>query len=218
MSQEVYKKAFTFNHSRLVRQLTAFEAIEGCYVVGLITYSEKDEIESLKTDMLQLNRLFGIFHRRYFADREIFSKVFQVLKNVNDAEGGYIEHVILAIRDFINDPSSFSTVSDEAHLLSDEDRARLQLNEQNLINSLDVNQIIPDLISDGIISFEESFLIEHESDFKKRGQKLVQILTSRSAEIYRRFVEILRETEVYEQLAYKLVGTTETKQFDGKRT
>lgn len=202
--EESYKKAFTANHSRLVRKLTAFEVIESCYTNGLITLSEKGEIETYKTDLVQLSKLFGIFHRRYFSDRGIFQKVFRVLKEVNDEEGGYIDHVIYAIEETLNSSSNVPSVSHG--LLSQGDRARLQSNEATILTTLDVSQIIPDLISEGVISFEESFSIENESDFKKRVQKFLQILSSRSSEIYQKFISILMETEVYEQLAHKLVG------------
>lgn len=206
MDHERYKKAFVANHSRLVRKLTAPELVEACFTKGLLTLSEKEELESLKTDTQQINKLLVIFHRRYFSDREIFSKLFDILKEINVEEGGYIDHVIFALKETLKNPPDFPTSQD---LLSEEDRARLRLNESTILTTLDVLQILPDLISEGVISFKESDVIENEKDFSDRGQKFLEILSRRGSDSYHRFIGVLRETEVYEQLAQKLIGERE---------
>lgn len=201
MSSEDYRTAFIVNHRRLVRKLTSFELIQATYTKNLITQDEKDRIEAIKTDTDRLNKLLGLFHRRYYADRDIFRKVFEILEEINADEGGYIDHVIHAFNETLKD---LPTLPRSHELLNEEDRARLHLNETTIIATLDVCQILPDLISESVVSPEESETIENIDNFQGRAQKFLSILTNRGSESFQRFLDILIDTEVYEQLAYKL--------------
>ena len=204
MSSEDYRQSFLANHSRLVRKLTPFEFIQAAYTAELITLPEKEEVESFKTDSQKVNRLLGIFHRRYNGSPDIFKKVFDLLVNINAEEGGYIDHVITKLEESIENPPNFPSSHD---LLSEEDRARLMLHESTILRTIDVEKILPDLISEGVVSHDESETIESILDLQERNLKFLKFLKSRGSETYHRFVNVLIETEVYESLGHLLLGT-----------
>jgi apoptotic protease-activating factor len=207
ITPEMYKRAFTLNHSRLVKKLTSHELVEGTFSKSLITLSEKQEIEAENIESSQIGKLLGILHRRYVGDREIFIKLFDVLKAINEEEGGYIDHVISSLQESL-DPRSDSPVPSSNRILNEEDRAKLINNEDVIVGTLDVEKILPDLISEEVISFEESHFIENEKDFQKRAKLFLDILKTRNSNVYHKFLNILSETEVYEQLVSSLSNPT----------
>ena len=204
MSSEDYRLSFIANHSRLVRKLTPFELIQTLFTEELITLTEKQEVESINTDTQKINKLLGIFHRRYNGYPDIFKRVFDVLIKINADEGGYIDHVIIKLEESLENPPNFSSSHE---LLTEEDRARLRLYEDTIIRTLDIGNILPDLISEGVVSFDESETIVSASDAQERNKRFLKLLTARGSDVYHKFVDILKETEVYEDLGHKLVGT-----------
>ena len=207
---ERYQRAFIFNHSRLVRNLTAPELVEACFTKGLITLEEKDKIKVKKIDTQRLNKLLVIFHRRYAIHPEIFREVFDILKETNDDEGGKIfAHVIQPLQETLENSPEFPT-----HDRS-KDCPSLQPYEP-LIKTLDVQQILPELISQCIITVKESEDIDDEADFADRGKKFLGFLTKQGQDSFQRFIQILHETEVYKGLAEKLVSGQQNDGQNGK--
>ena len=206
MNNEGHRNAFIANHSRLVRKLTSPELIETVFSQGLITVGEKEDIEAERTESSRINKCLSIFHRRYHVDKAIFVKLFEVLKEINIDEGGIIDHVISALNESIRTPVRFPSATG---LLSEFERVRLQLYESTIISSVDVSQILPDLISEGVVTIEDGQEIEEEKSATKQGQILVNLLKKRGSEVLKCFIEVLRDSEVYEQLANKLSGGME---------
>ena len=201
-----YQKAFIVNHSRLVRKLTAPELVEACFSKGFLTLDEKSEIEVQRTNTQQLNKLLVIFHRRYVIRPEIFREIFDILKEINDSEGGNIfNHVIQSLQETLENPPEFPTLHDH----SKEECPSLQLYESIIITTLDVKQILPELISQCVITIEESEAIDNESDFADKARKFLGFLKRRGLDSFQRFIQILHETEVYKELAEKLVSGQE---------
>ncbi len=213
MDPERYRNAFRANHSRLVRKLTSSELVGKVYSKDLITVSEKEEIEAEKTEFSRVNKCLSIFHRRYYGDRSIYMKLFNVLEEINDDEGGIIDHVISALNDSLNHPPEFPS---STMLLSEFDRERLRSNETTIATTLDVLQLLPDLISEGVVTFEDAEAFGEETSFGKRGHILVRLLNSKGSDVFERFIEVLRESEVYEQLARNLRGEGRTEMDDKK--
>ena len=202
MENENYRKAFIANHSRLVRKLTSSELIETTFSHSLLTVSEKELVQAEKTEGLRVDKLLSIFHRRYYTDPTIFVTLFKILEEVNEDENGIIEHVLLALKESLTNPPTFPNIRG---VMSESDRLRLKQNETPIL-SLDVMQILPDLISEGVISFEESEKVKNGSDFSDKAKGLFALLLGRGSDVLHRFVTVLKESEVYEQLANRLSG------------
>lgn len=202
MENENYRKAFIANHSRLVRKLTSSELIETTFSHSLLTVSEKELVQAEKTESLRVDKLLSIFHRRYYSDPTIFVTLFKILEEVNEDENGIIEHVLLALKESLTNPPTFPNFRG---VMSESDRLRLKQNEMSIL-SLDVMQILADLISEGVISFEESEKVKNGLDFFDKAKKLFDLLLGRGSDVFHRFVTVLKESEVYEQLANRLSG------------
>ena len=203
MDNENYRKAFIANHSRLVRKLTSSELIETTFSHSLLTVSEKELVQAEKTESLKVDKLLSIFHRRYYSDPTIFVTLFKILEEVNEDENGIIEHVLLALKESLTNPPTFPNTRG---VMKELDRLRLKQNETSILSTLDVMQILPDLISDGVISFEESEKVKNGSDFSDKAKRIFDLLLGRGSDVFHRFVTVLKESEVYEQLANRLSG------------
>ena len=203
---ERYRNAFIANHSRLVRKLISSELVETLFARSLITVGEKEEIEAGKTDSSKINKCLNIFHRRYYGNPAIFKELFSVIEEINENEGGIIDHVIDALNESINNPPKFPSALSS---LSEFDRARLQLYEATIVSTLDVCQLLPDLISEGVVTFQEATVFEEEGSFAKRGRILIELLKGKGSDVFQCFVEVLRESEVYEVLADDLSRSEE---------
>lgn len=205
MDPEIYRNAFIANHSRLVRKLTSSELVETVFTHGLISSSEKEEVEAEKTEFQRVNKCLSIFHRRFYGNQNVYDELFKVIEEINDNEGGIIDHVITSLNESIKNPPEFPNFA----LLSEFDRSRLQLNETTIVSTLDVLQLLPDFISEGVVTFLEADMLQEESSFTKRGERIITLLKQKGSNVYERFIEVLRDSEVYEQLANSLSSSDE---------
>ena len=199
----LYQDAFRINHSRLVSKLAAQEVISESFSKGVILFSEKNDIDTEKTDAEKINKLLMILHRRYYANPEIFVQFFDILEEINDSEAGVMDHVINALHETISNPPD---IEEGFGSLGEEDRARLIANEATISSSLDIKKLLPELISEGVVSISDAEHIETIQDFSDRGKYLIEAIKGHGSRAFQQFVQVLREAEVYEQLVLKLSG------------
>lgn len=198
---EAYQKSFIFHHSTLIRKLTGVELVQTAFSRQLIGVGEYDEINSLRTDSSKIRKLLSIIHRRYYGNPDVFNDFLKVMEDVSDRENGILDYVIDGLRDTIKNPPDFPS---SGSLLGEFERARLLLNEATIVATLDVNELLPDLISEGVVNMMEAESIEIENTFERRGAKLVNMLKNKGYEVFQQFIGVLRDSEMYEQLADRL--------------
>ena len=211
------KHSFTVNHSFLLKNLTAdaiFLSI--CSSERLISTREEEDILAEATNTRRASKLLLLLHRRSFSERAVFSRLLDILVRYNEDEGGQVlKHVISALKKSADEATSSFTYSSSS--LGERARALLLGNEAVLIASLDTEEVLPELVSHGVISVEESDAIanQHLSSVEK-AKRLVDILYTRGQTGFDNFVAVLKDSG-YEGLAMKLTTSDVFDISDNKR-
>ena len=197
---QVYQKAFLLHHSGLVKNLTPQEVLDVAFAKGLISLEEKTRVAAERTDFDRVDQLLIVFHRRYASDTTVFKRLYEVVQQVNEEESGALSHVVNDLKATI-DGNMVGDVTIPQGPLSDEDASSIAASEEVLKKSFEVKQVLPELISAGVITWEEHEKINEPVDFEERVAKFLQFLRQRGSAAFSRFVEVLDETEIYKKLA-----------------
>ena len=113
--------------------------------------------------------------------------------------------MISALKKSAEEATVFYTYS--SAMMDEATQALLQANEATLISSLDTENILPDLISHGVVSVRESDnIITSYQRPDDRAKKLVNILYTRGQANFNTFVAVLGENG-YEGLARRLTSS-----------
>ena len=122
------------------------------------------------------------------------------MQQVNEEESGALSHVVNDLKATI-DGNMVSDVTIPQGPLSDEDASSIAASEEVLKKSFEVKQVLPELISAGVITWEEHEKINKPVDFEEHVAKFLQFLRQQGSAAFSRFVEVLDETEIYKKLA-----------------
>ena len=210
MEDKKFRQAFIRRHDLLVRKLTTDDTLPECFAQELIHLEEMEEIEFLAkiTVSKGVEKLLVILHRRFYSKPSIFTQLFGILEELNENGSGYMNHIITALRSSSQEP----LLPEQPHgLLGEKERMVLKSNEPLILSTLNVELILPELVSTMVISVEESELVRNGADFSERARRLVQYLYARGSDEFHRFMSVLAENEQYEALAGKMkAGITST--------
>ena len=203
MEDKKLRQAFIRRHSLLVRKLTTDDTLPECFARGLISLEEKEEIESLAKVTISkgVERLLAVLHRRFNGNPGIFTQLFTILEELNENGNGYMNHIITALRSSSQEPLK---PEPGPRLLGEKERMVLKSNEPLILSTLDVELILPELISAMVINVDESELVRNGPDFSERARRLVQYLYARGSDEFHQFMSVLTENEQYEALAGKM--------------
>lgn len=208
MDHEKLRQAFIRKHSLLVRKLTTDDTLPECFAQGLISLDEREEIDSMATVSKGVEKLLAILHRRFFGDHEVFSRLFGILVELSETGGGYMDYIIAALR---NSSRELLPRERQQGILGERERLILKTKEPLILSTLDVELVLPELVSALVISVEEGELVRNGADIAERARRLVQLLYARGSEEFHQFLSVLAENEQYEQLAERLkAGATPT--------
>ena len=198
------KHSFTVNHAFLLKNLAVDEVfLSTCSSELLISPRDEEDILAEATNTRRASKLLLLLHRRSVSEKGVFSRLFDILVKYNEEEGGQVlKHVIAALKKGAQGPiTPFSYTSSS---LNERTRALLLGNEAVLIASLDTKEILPELVSYGVISVDECDAIANQyRSSEEKAKRLIDILYTRGQSGFNDFVEVLKDSG-YEALALKL--------------
>ena len=102
----------------------------------------------------------------------VFKRLYEVVQQVNEEESGALSHDLKATID----GNTVGDVTIPQGPLSDEDASSIAASEEVLKKSFEVKQVLPELISAGVITWEEHEKINEPVDFEERVAKFLQLL------------------------------------------
>ena len=107
----------------------------------------------------------------------VFKRLYEVVQQVNEEESGALSHVHV-VNDLkaTIDGNTVGDVTIPQGPLSDEDASSIAASEEVLKKSFEVKQVLPELISAGVITWEEHKKINEPVDFEERVAKFLQLL------------------------------------------
>jgi hypothetical protein len=150
---------FLANHHVLTKKLDTDSLLPDLISSGLISFEERELISHEATGSLKTDRLLTILHRRGTVNPGIFSKLFDLLSDESVTAGQLLDYILKQIKaDSCND-EVIARFAYSSGALKVGDSVSLRNFEDDIISALTVSEVLPQLVSYGIVNLSENDLI-----------------------------------------------------------
>jgi len=153
-SGDQLKYGFLSQYAVLVRRLSTSSILANAFAEGIVSALERDQINGQYGEDSKTAVLLDIVHRQGVANPSIFVKLFKLLSN--EAEGQKLEGILQKIRDDSTSEEIIQKFQCKKTALEEGDRSTLEKNKEIIMKTVSVENVLPDLISCGAISWESS--------------------------------------------------------------
>ncbi len=197
------KCAFLASHAQLVRRLELRSVLPHLVSEDVVTLEEKERIQNEASSERRVDKLLTAVHRRGVNDPAIYSRLLYVLKDPEATSGQkYLQEIVKKIEEDSRNEDiqkRFAEASEERHV------AALRKHESAIL-SVDVHQVLPSLMSDGVITPKENEDIRSVSVElgERAGKLLISSLQTKGLFGFQRFVVALHESGCYQRLVEQL--------------
>ena len=144
------------NHSRLVLKLDPLAILPFLISEGLVTPGEKESVQSKTTDGGKTDTLLTLLHRKAVSDSNVYERFLNILGDDYRSGGQQLEKVVAKVREDSEDPDVIQRYQCLPSRLDPKQKSALTALETELVSSLNVEDIIPDLVSVGVLSLDEN--------------------------------------------------------------
>lgn len=146
---------FLNNHPVLMKRLSTTSILPYVYAEGLITETEKGLIQHEITEGLKTDKLLDIIHRQGNANPGVYVQFFDLLSDDSVTGGQNFGEVLERIKRDSQSEEVARKFDYGRRLLEEEDHVALNRHKWMLVQSLSVDELLPELISLGTISLQE---------------------------------------------------------------
>lgn len=150
------RRGFLANHHILTKKLDTDALLPDLISLGLISPEENEVIKHEVTGAQKTDRLLMILHRRGSVNPEIFDKFLKLLSDESVAAGQLLDDVVKKVR---SDSSNEKVKNRFAYSTGEVGNVSLWHFEDKIIRALAVSEVLPQLVSYGIVNLSENELI-----------------------------------------------------------
>lgn len=201
------KYGFLNNHHTLVKRLSTPSLIPDVYSEGLITSDEKSLILSKPADGQKADLLLSIIHRQGVSNPQVYCTLLSLLSDESVTSGQNLGDVVEKIKKDSLSEEVAMKFDYKRRVLEEDDRAAMLKHKWTIVQSLSVQEILPQLISYGAISLEDKVEIDSEATPNEQALKLFTIIESQGSRAFNSFVNVLLDSDRQRHLGEQLRGT-----------
>ena len=150
---------FLANHHVLTKKLDTEALLPDLISSGLISLEEEELILHEITGSQKSDRLLMILHRRGSVNPDIFDKLFKLLSDDSVSSGQLLGDVLKKIQADSCDETVKARFLYSTKELMVGDNVSLRHFEDKIVNALTVSEVLPQLVSYGIVNLSENDLI-----------------------------------------------------------
>lgn len=211
---ESLRCGFLAHHSYLIRKLDLPTVMPLLVQEGLVTLNEKERIENRdkSTSDDRCDALLTLVHRKAAADNNVYEKFLDVLKDERCSSGQ--PHLVTLANTIRNDATKEEVVrrfTPTPSGLYTRQREALCLLQNQLEDSLSVEGILPDLVTDGVVNLDDNEFIRAGDSSKDKVHRLVTRLKQKNSQQFSGFVSTLKNIDVYKKLGKRLEAEAKEK-------
>lgn len=211
------KYGFLANHGILVERVEPMGLLPMLVAEGVVTFEDCERIKHEVTSADKVDKLLTLVHRKGVSNGEVYERLMKVLKGAGDSGGQYLSDVIQRVKEVSYQEGIEKRFEYAVQILEESHNAVLKAYKHVIVHTLNVDDVLPQLISSGVVTLEENVAIRSEVTQSKRASKLVEIIRHYGSAAFDLFVVTLRESEGYRELANQLsMGSVEDEQRKGE--
>ena len=151
-AQRDLRCGFLANHHSLVKKLDTDALLPDLISHGLITPDEKELISHETTGSQKTDRFLTSLHRRGTVDSSVYQKLLDLLSDESVAAGQFLSEVVKQIKADSSDENVKARFTNSDLREGDGDWN----DEDNVVKSLSVKEVLPQLVSYGVVTWNEN--------------------------------------------------------------
>ncbi len=194
------KYGFLANHGLLLRRLEPVSVLPYLVANDVVSFEEKERIGNEPSIALKVDKLLTVVHRRGVNDPGVYDRLLATLKDPDVTSGQQLESVVKKIEEDSRKEGIEKQFEYTTGVLEERHNASLRKNEPAIVKGLDVHDVLPHLMSVGVITIEENAAIRSAPTQSNRARRLVSILQTKGSFGFVRFVVVLLDLESYQGL------------------
>ena len=152
------KFGFLHNHSVIVNRLSTSSILADVYAAGIVSNTEKEVISKQLAESQKTDKLLDIIHRQGIANSKVYCTFFELLSNVTSGQN--FGSVLEQIKADSTSEEVRQKFQYERWLLEESDREVMIKFKSVIMTSLSVEDVLPELVSTGIVSSMEKVDIQ----------------------------------------------------------
>ena len=149
------KYGFLHNHHTLVTFVSTTRILPYLVSEGLISPTENELIRREPTESMKTDKLLDIIHRYAYSNPIVYLTFFNLLSDDSVTGEQNLTKVLEKIKSDSLSDDVMKKFDYGARFLEEDDRAALIKHKWTIVQSLSVDEILPELISCGVISMAE---------------------------------------------------------------
>lgn len=145
------------NHGLFVLKLDTLAVLPVLVSEGLVSLDEKEIIQSKTTGGEKTDVLLTLIHRKGVFDSNVYDRFLRILGDEYLSGGQQLEKLVFKVRDdSANQEILGRFIKAAPSGLDPKQKSALRSEEEQLVSSLNVEDILADLISLGVLSLDEN--------------------------------------------------------------
>ena len=173
---------------------------------GLVSLDEKDGIMSKTTSAEISDTLLTLLHRKAISDASVTKRFLSVLSDEHRSGGQQLEALVERIRADAASEDTATRFKALGSRLNPGQREALRAEEGTLVGSLNVEEVLAELVSYGVLTLEENESIRAGATYSGRAQLLVTIMYRKNRQQFVHFASVLKAMESYAEMGGRLLG------------
>ena len=154
-TQPNLRYGFLANHQTLLKRLDTEALLPYCISRGLITPEQEELIKQEPTGSDKADRFLMILHRRASVDCKVYDELLALISDKTVAAGQILDDVLRKIEKDSRDPNVQARFDGGSKTGS----VSLRTPEDTVTQALIVSEVLPQLVSYGVVTCEENDII-----------------------------------------------------------
>ena len=156
---DLLRCGFLANHHVLTKKLDTEALLPDLISIGLISLEEQEVIRHEVTGSQKTDRFLTILHRRGSVDPDVFTRLYRLLSDEAVTAGQRLGEVLRQIKRDSSDEEVRARFVYSSGRLDAGDTVSLREFEDKIVNALTVSEVLPQLVSFGIVDPSENDVI-----------------------------------------------------------
>ena len=144
------------NHGVIVLKLDPMAIMPYLISEGLLSLDEKQVIQSKVTDSEKTDGILTLIHRKAIADESVYERFLNILGDEILSGGQHLQKVVSKVYEDSSDPVVLEMHQPKPGGLAPKQKAALISQEESIVSSLTVDDVLADLVSLGVLSLDEN--------------------------------------------------------------
>lgn len=149
------------NHSHLILKLDTLAVLPFLVSDGLVSLDENETIQSKTTGGEKTDALLTLIHRKALSDGSAYERFLEILKDDFRSGGQQVQWLVTKVCEDAENPEVLVRYQAIHTGLDPRQKSALLSEEKLLVSSLNVEDVLADLVSLGVLSLDENEVHVH---------------------------------------------------------